>query len=128
MIELVSTSVSSDITVNKNFPTAKRIAWLDSARGICIILVVVGHTIGGLRGASLATDKGLLVNIFYFIYTFHMAAFFVLSGILARPNANKDAKRFFNNILKNILYPYFLFFIFYFIWNNSIVNNEYIFK
>ena len=51
----------------------------------------------------------MLYNIYYFIYTFHMPAFFVLSGLLARPSVNKNGEKFFKNIIKNIAYPYFLY-------------------
>src|SRR5450631_2684881 len=96
-------------SIDKNPPAPKRIAWLDAARGICIILVVVGHAINGIQSAGMAAREGILANIYYFIYTFHMAAFFALSGMLAWPSVNKDAKRFFKNSLKHILYPYFLY-------------------
>lgn len=49
-----------------------RIDWVDTARGIGIIAVAVGHvwTQGALRGA---------------VYSFHMPLFFLLSGYLSRP-------------------------------------------
>ncbi|HKY80380.1 MAG TPA: acyltransferase family protein [Sphingobium sp.] len=53
-------------------PGGGRLEWIDVARGIGIIAVVVGHvwTQGPLRGA---------------VYSFHMPLFFLLSGLLARP-------------------------------------------
>jgi fucose 4-O-acetylase-like acetyltransferase len=49
-----------------------RIDWVDVARGIGIVAVVVGHvwTRGGLRDA---------------MYSFHMPLFFLLSGLLSKP-------------------------------------------
>lgn len=49
-----------------------RLDWVDTARGIGIIAVVIGHvwTQGALRGA---------------VYSFHMPLFFLLSGYLSRP-------------------------------------------
>jgi fucose 4-O-acetylase-like acetyltransferase len=93
----------------KNLPSSKRIPWIDAARGICIILVVIGHAINGVWSAGLTASEGILYNIYYFIYTFHMPAFFVLSGMLAWPSVNKNAQRFFYNIIKSIAYPYFLY-------------------
>lgn len=51
---------------------AYRLDWVDVARGIGIMAVVVGHvwTRGGLRDA---------------MYSFHMPFFFLLSGLLSRP-------------------------------------------
>jgi fucose 4-O-acetylase-like acetyltransferase len=93
----------------KILPLPKRISWIDAARGICIILVVIGHAINGIQGAGLTAREGMLYNIYYFIYTFHMPAFFVLSGLLAWPSVNKNGEKFFKNIIKNIAYPYFLY-------------------
>ncbi|WP_242123154.1 acyltransferase family protein [Sphingobium sp. Sx8-8] len=49
-----------------------RLEWIDVARGIGIIAVVIGHvwTRGGLHDA---------------MYSFHMPLFFLLSGLLSRP-------------------------------------------
>lgn len=46
-----------------------RLAEIDRAKGILIVLVVIGHI----------WQSGYLFNT---IYTFHMPAFFVISGIL----------------------------------------------
>lgn len=48
----------------------KRILWIDVARGIAILLVVLGHCIGNLN------DSGNR-----FILSFHMPLFFFLSGM-----------------------------------------------
>lgn len=54
-----------------------RLEWIDVARGIGIIAVVVGHvwTCGPLRDAA---------------YSFHMPLFFLLSGFLSRPQPPAD--------------------------------------
>lgn len=53
-------------------PDRQRLEWIDVARGIGIIAVVVGHvwTGGAMRDA---------------VYSFHMPFFFLLSGMLSRP-------------------------------------------
>jgi fucose 4-O-acetylase-like acetyltransferase len=51
-----------------------RIMWIDTAKGIGIILVVIGHIC--LR----AVDGGLS----WFIFLFHMPLFFILSGMLIK--------------------------------------------
>lgn len=48
---------------------AKRIEYLDYAKGIGIILVVLGHIL--IKG-----------NIKIYIYSFHMPLFFIISGYL----------------------------------------------
>lgn len=44
----------------------KRLVWVDIAKGIAIILMIIGHEISG--------------NIRTFIFSFHMPLFFILSG------------------------------------------------
>lgn len=51
----------------------QRIDWIDTAKGLCMILVIVGHTL---------PYGNLMRN---FIFSFHMPAFFFLPGI--RPAA-----------------------------------------
>jgi acyltransferase len=50
----------------------KRIGWIDIAKGITILLVIVGHTLIGYK-----------VNDY--IYAFHMPLFFICSGLLFKP-------------------------------------------
>ena len=61
---------------------------IDIAKGIGILLVIVGHT-GGLPADT---------YIHHFIYSFHMPLFFILGGFLFKPSnivthVRKDAKR-----------------------------------
>lgn len=54
--------------------SAKRIEWIDTAKGISIILMIIGHTInGGMRN---------------FIYSFHMPLFIILSGYTIKEITN----------------------------------------
>lgn len=83
--------------------TAKRLNYLDMAKGIGIILVVAGHS--GLCG------DGLLA----WLSSFHMPLFFVISGMLlshrqeeARPLAQSARKKAYS-----ILLPYFTFSLIY---------------
>ena len=58
----------------------KRVKWADSLKGILILLVVLGHSIQGVYGENV--DSCLLWNV---IYSFHMPAFFAISGFFVRP-------------------------------------------
>lgn len=58
-----------------------RIEWVDAAKGVGILLVVIGHAIAGLKDGTLVSADSLLVYIHYLIYSFHMPLFFFLSGI-----------------------------------------------
>lgn len=92
----------------------KRIDWIDSIKGMTIIAVVIGHCLDGyLKSDMFPTCKDVFYNIWYFIYSYHMPLFFVISGItmyLAYVDKNKniDKSRFKSQILN--------LFILYTIW------------
>ena len=72
-----------------------RVGWIDVAKGIGIILVILGHTFA-------------LSKIFV-LYTFHMPLFFLISGLLAKTRIS-----FYDTILKaskSILRPWLIFFL-----------------
>lgn len=72
----------------------KRLPQIDYLKCIFIILMVIFHLV--YVGDKFPYAKQV-------VYTFHMSAFFVLSGFLA--NMNKDTLRFINNI-KWLFIPY----------------------
>jgi len=77
-----------------------RICWVDNARAIGILLVVLGHT------------KGLEISFKELIYSFHMPLFFFLSGFLLKENYLEVT--FSSFILRNIqrlIVPYVIFWI-----------------
>ncbi|WP_034991857.1 acyltransferase family protein [Beijerinckia mobilis] len=86
---------------------AERIKWMDTARGIGILLVVMGHVERGIVNAGIATETYWL-NLDYTLYIFHMPLFFFLSGINAPHGLKTGVRPFLQNKLQTILYPYFL--------------------
>mgnify|MGYP003299353383 CR=1 FL=1 len=68
-----------------------RIKWIDTAKGIGILLVIIGHTVEDYTIPEFLT-RGL-------IYSFHMPLFFILSGITFRQPENY--KYFWNNTRKS---------------------------
>lgn len=77
------------MTEEKNL-MKNRIDWIDLAKGITILLVIVGHTVGSpLRGI---------------IFSFHMPLFFILSSVTFRYSADKEqfvtnAKKAFKHLV-----------------------------
>ena len=73
----------------------KKIKWIDIAKGLAIILMVIGHTIP--------------YNTFnIFIFSFHMPLFVILSGITYKMPKNKDdIKNRIKKYVKQLLIPYF---------------------
>ena len=86
---------------------AERIAWVDFAKGLVIILVVLGHVI----------LPSLLQN---FIFVFHMPFFFVMAGYLLnfeKWGGAENYKAFATKLVKRLLVPYYLAeILFYPIW------------
>jgi len=83
----------------------KRIEYIDIARGIGILLVVLGHN-ENLEKISFFTHQ--------LIYSFHIPLFFFLSGYLL--NVSVPFFEFFKKRFHSLLKPYFFtIFIFYFI-------------
>lgn len=91
----------------------KRIRWVDFAKGIGIILVVIGHDILYVREPS---DTAIF--LYHLIYEFHIPFFFIMAGYLL--NTAKWEGREKNFIVKNfkrLLVPFYVAeFLFYPIW------------
>lgn len=85
-----------------------RMDWLDHARGIGIILVVIGHALGGLMEAGILDHRIGLRYTFFGIYTFHMPLFFILSGLLVQTRIERDKRKFGISLFSRIVWPYFL--------------------
>lgn len=82
-------------------------ALFDLAKGMAIIMVVYGHGLRGLVDAHIVSTASPLLVSDYFIYTFHMPVFFVVSGWMFNAQA-KPAGPFWKSRLATIVYPYFL--------------------
>jgi fucose 4-O-acetylase-like acetyltransferase len=83
-----------------------RITWVDYARGVGILLVVVGHTLRGLRPSGIIQDGSVFLAIDSWIYAFHMPLFFFLSGLFAARRVGRSAGKFLRDIFGSIAYPY----------------------
>ena len=86
-----------------------RIEWIDTAKGIGLLLVIIGH----LSIPLLPT----------WIYTFHMPLFFILSGVVFSGD-KYTFKDFLRKRLKSLVIPYFslglVIYLFYVIINSII--------
>ena len=74
--------------------------WVDIAKGIGIILVLLGH---------FNIPDTLRVEI----YTFHIPLFFFLSGVVF--NGHKPINRFLGDEAKRMIVPYYCWAFFYFV-------------
>lgn len=83
-----------------------RVEWVNYAKGIGIVLVVVGHVWRGVQGlADPAQDRAMTI-LDSAIYQFHMPLFFVLSGLFVARSAQRAFAGFVLQKLKTIAYPY----------------------
>ncbi|MBK4215723.1 acyltransferase [Paracoccus caeni] len=86
-----------------------RLDWIDQARGIGIILVVVGHALRGLVDADILPATPLVMAIDRGIYAFHMPLFFVLAGLIFLPAARrKPLPVFIAGRAERLIWPLFL--------------------
>lgn len=90
-------------------PVASRSLLVDVVRGLAIALVAVGHIDQGTIRMGWWGTSIVGWQIAYFIYTFHMPAFFFVSGIfLSSSVARRGPVKFINNKVAQMLYPYLL--------------------
>ena len=80
----------------------QRIAYIDMAKGIGILLVYIGHCNKGTPDIS---------HLIEWIYAFHMPLFFFVSGLLF-PDKKLSAITFYRNKFASLVVPYILFSIF----------------
>ena len=89
-----------------------RIAWIDVAKGIGILLVCLGHLLGGLENGGLVSvnNLGAFRTTYFIIYSFHMPLFFFLSGLTFRVPIR-------SNYIDFILHKIFDLMLVYLIWS-----------
>ncbi len=85
-----------------------RIAWLDAARAVGIILVVIGHALGGLIDSPYGAGLDGFRAAFFAIYSFHMPLLFLLSGLRVPQRVDRGAAKFVRMLIPSIVWPYFL--------------------
>lgn len=83
----------------------ERLTYLDVAKGIGILLVVIGHVYAFNRQI---VDRFFVV----WLYSFHMPLFFIISGMLIAYKDEKDIWKFVKKRIMGILIPYVFFSIF----------------
>lgn len=82
-----------------------RIDWIDSLRGLAIIMVVLGHVLLGLRGAHVLDATGVSKSLLLFLYAVHMPILFYVSGFVSRDRL-KPPRVFLSDLIQWIVVPY----------------------
>lgn len=87
--------------------TKQRYRAIDIAKGVGIILVVLGHTLSQIN-----IDARWVKILYTLIYSFHMPLFFLLSGFVASKLLNmktvKERARYIKGRAVRLLVPYFV--------------------
>lgn len=87
----------------------KRMSWIDAAKGITIVLVVIGHVGSSYHSAGLFLTSNLFCFSHDFVYSFHMPVFMLLSGLLfSYSNVNNKKSAIAQKII-NYGIPYITF-------------------
>jgi fucose 4-O-acetylase-like acetyltransferase len=79
--------------------------WLDIARGMGIVLVVVGHVERGLMRTGIAPGPAWTF-LDSALYTFHMPLFMLLAGVNVPQSWRKGVARFLADKLRTVYHPY----------------------
>ena len=101
---------------NKDNTINKRLDYVDYAKGIGILLVVLGHT-------KMVVDESDTTAYFFIklIYTFHMPLFFVITGLLLGirgrklEKAKQKAKLNIGKLFVRLMIPYYIWSVIYMI-------------
>ena len=86
---------------------ANRVTWVDLARGVGILLVVIGHAAGGIIDSPLGSHATVMRWVFLTIYTFHMPLFFILAGLFVAERLAANPKKFISGTFTKIARAYF---------------------
>lgn len=90
-----------------------RLVWLDSVKGVLIILVVFAHCLAQIIGNDVANND----YWWCLIYSFHMAAFMAVSGYLQYRHASSKQKTIGQQLWRRfcqLMIPFFVWSVVYF--------------
>ncbi len=86
--------------------TSARIRWVDCARGLCIVLVVMMHATLGVEAAF--GREGWLHALVEFARPFRIPTFFLLSGLFVARFIDRNWRTFLDRKVLHFAYFYFL--------------------
>lgn len=85
-----------------------RANWADIAKGLAIILIVLGHVLRGLDTAGMIRNEHWFVVLDSFLYVFHVPAFFFLAGYFLADSLKHGINSYIKNKMLWIFYPFVL--------------------
>src|SRR6187455_3433089 len=85
---------------------AERVAWVDYAKGICIVMVVMMHSTLGVGNA--AGGEGFMHYVVAFAKPFRMPDFFLISGLFLSRVIDRDWRTYLDRKVVHFVYFYVL--------------------
>src|ERR1041385_7848808 len=83
-----------------------RIDWVDYAKGICIVMVVMMHSVLGVEAA--AGETGFMHALVAFAKPFRMPDFFLISGLFLAVVIDRDWRIYLDRKVVHFAYFYVL--------------------
>ena len=84
----------------------ERVAWVDYAKGFCIIMVVMMHSVLGVEAA--AGQTGFMHVVVEFAKPFRMPDFFMISGLFLSRVIDRDWRTYLDRKVVHFVYFYLL--------------------
>jgi uncharacterized membrane protein YcfT len=99
---------SNGTTVSTGLPASpdSRVDWVDYAKGICIVMVVMMHSVLGVELA--AGQTGFMHLVVMFAKPFRMPDFFLISGLFLPIVINRDWRTYLDRKVMHFAYFYVL--------------------
>jgi uncharacterized membrane protein YcfT len=87
-------------------PASRRVDWVDYAKGICIVMVVMMHSVLGVEAA--AGQTGFMHLLVAFAKPFRMPDFFLISGLFLGIAIDRDWRTYLDRKVVHFAYFYVL--------------------
>src|SRR5262245_2527232 len=87
-------------------PMGERVDWVDYAKGICIVMVVMMHSVLGVEAA--AGQTGFMHGLVAFAKPFRMPDFFLISGLFLAVVIDRDWRTYLDRKVVHFAYFYVL--------------------
>src|SRR5271170_6878117 len=97
---------TSAITMRSTASVARRVDWVDYAKGICIVMVVMMHSVLGVEKA--ADQTGFMHLVVMFAKPFRMPDFFLISGLFLPVVIGRDWRTYLDRKVVHFAYFYVL--------------------
>jgi len=103
-------------------PAEARVAWVDYAKGFCIVFVVMMHSTLGVESA--AGQEGWLHTVVAFAKPFRMPDFFLISGLFLARVIDRDWRTYLDRKVVHFVYFYLLWTVIQFAFKAPVFVHE----